>query len=46
MKTLSVALMLSAIGMALVIAVPAEAAKKYAIDDVNAAPVGETGGDT
>jgi pyruvate dehydrogenase E1 component len=25
---------------------PAEAAKKYAIDDVNAAPVGETGGDT
>ena len=28
MKTLSVALMLSAIGMALVIAVPAEAAKK------------------
>nr|WP_233579613.1 MULTISPECIES: pyruvate dehydrogenase (acetyl-transferring), homodimeric type [Micromonospora] len=26
--------------------VPAEAAKKYAIDDVNAAPVGETGGDT
>ncbi|GAA4162117.1 pyruvate dehydrogenase (acetyl-transferring), homodimeric type [Phytohabitans flavus] len=27
-------------------AVPAEAAKKYAIDDVNAAPVGETGGDS
>ncbi|GAA0813121.1 pyruvate dehydrogenase (acetyl-transferring), homodimeric type [Spirilliplanes yamanashiensis] len=26
--------------------VPAEAAKKYAIDDVNAAPVGETGGDS
>jgi pyruvate dehydrogenase E1 component len=26
--------------------VPAEAAKKYAIDDVGAAPVGETGGDT
>ncbi|MEU6023618.1 pyruvate dehydrogenase (acetyl-transferring), homodimeric type [Micromonospora sp. NPDC047134] len=26
--------------------VPAEAAKKYAIEDVNAAPVGETGGDT
>jgi pyruvate dehydrogenase E1 component len=26
--------------------VPAEAAKKYAIDDVAAAPVGETGGDT
>jgi pyruvate dehydrogenase E1 component len=26
--------------------VPAEAAKKYAIDDVTAAPVGETGGDT
>ncbi|HEX5596070.1 MAG TPA: pyruvate dehydrogenase (acetyl-transferring), homodimeric type, partial [Micromonosporaceae bacterium] len=26
--------------------VPAEAAKKYAIDDVMAAPVGETGGDT
>ncbi|GAA2614518.1 pyruvate dehydrogenase (acetyl-transferring), homodimeric type [Dactylosporangium fulvum] len=25
---------------------PAEAAKKYAIDDVNAAPVGETGGDS
>jgi len=25
---------------------PAEAAKKYAIDDVHAAPVGETGGDT
>jgi pyruvate dehydrogenase E1 component len=25
---------------------PAEAAKKYAIDDVTAAPVGETGGDT
>jgi pyruvate dehydrogenase E1 component len=25
---------------------PAEAAKKYAIDDVSAAPVGETGGDT
>jgi pyruvate dehydrogenase E1 component len=25
---------------------PAEAAKRYAIDDVNAAPVGETGGDT
>jgi pyruvate dehydrogenase E1 component len=28
------------------VAVPAEAAKKYAIDDVNAAPVGETGGDS
>nr|WP_244218902.1 pyruvate dehydrogenase (acetyl-transferring), homodimeric type [Micromonospora arida] len=28
------------------ITVPAEAAKKYAIDDVNAAPVGETGGDS
>ncbi len=27
-------------------AVPAEAAKKYAIDDVSAAPVGETGGDS
>jgi pyruvate dehydrogenase E1 component len=27
-------------------AVAAEAAKKYAIDDVNAAPVGETGGDS
>ncbi|GAA3223292.1 pyruvate dehydrogenase (acetyl-transferring), homodimeric type [Dactylosporangium siamense] len=27
-------------------AAPAEAAKKYAIDDVNAAPVGETGGDS
>ncbi len=26
--------------------VPAEAAKKYAIDDVTAAPVGETGGDS
>jgi pyruvate dehydrogenase E1 component len=26
--------------------VPAEAAKRYAIDDVNAAPVGETGGDS
>ncbi|MEU4623130.1 pyruvate dehydrogenase (acetyl-transferring), homodimeric type [Actinoplanes sp. NPDC023801] len=26
--------------------VPGEAAKKYAIDDVNAAPVGETGGDS
>ncbi|MFI6158523.1 MULTISPECIES: pyruvate dehydrogenase (acetyl-transferring), homodimeric type [Micromonospora] len=26
--------------------VPTEAAKKYAIDDVNAAPVGETGGDS
>jgi pyruvate dehydrogenase E1 component len=26
--------------------VPAEAAKKYAIDDVSAAPVGETGGDS
>ena len=26
--------------------VPVEAAKKYAIDDVNAAPVGETGGDS
>ncbi|MEH0971794.1 pyruvate dehydrogenase (acetyl-transferring), homodimeric type [Micromonospora sp. CPCC 205546] len=26
--------------------VPAEAAKKYAIEDVNAAPVGETGGDS
>ncbi|MFC7534972.1 pyruvate dehydrogenase (acetyl-transferring), homodimeric type, partial [Actinoplanes sp. GCM10030250] len=26
--------------------IPAEAAKKYAIDDVNAAPVGETGGDS
>ncbi|GAA4567880.1 pyruvate dehydrogenase (acetyl-transferring), homodimeric type [Micromonospora coerulea] len=26
--------------------VPAEAAKKYALDDVNAAPVGETGGDS
>jgi pyruvate dehydrogenase E1 component len=26
--------------------VPAEAARKYAIDDVTAAPVGETGGDT
>jgi len=26
--------------------VPAQAAKKYAIDDVRAAPVGETGGDT
>ncbi|WP_229072293.1 pyruvate dehydrogenase (acetyl-transferring), homodimeric type [Actinoplanes sp. DH11] len=26
--------------------VPAEAARKYAIDDVNAAPVGETGGDS
>ena len=26
--------------------VPAEAAKKYAIDDVAAAPVGETGGDS
>ena len=26
--------------------VPAEAAKKYAIDDVNSAPVGETGGDS
>nr|WP_269456587.1 pyruvate dehydrogenase (acetyl-transferring), homodimeric type [Micromonospora krabiensis] len=26
--------------------VPAEAAKKYAIDDVHAAPVGETGGDS
>ena len=25
---------------------PAEAAKKYAIDDVTAAPVGETGGDS
>jgi pyruvate dehydrogenase E1 component len=25
---------------------PADAAKKYAIDDVTAAPVGETGGDT
>ncbi|XLD92306.1 pyruvate dehydrogenase (acetyl-transferring), homodimeric type [Polymorphospora sp. A560] len=28
------------------VSVPAEAAKKYAIDDVNAAPVGETGGDS
>jgi pyruvate dehydrogenase E1 component len=27
-------------------AAPAEAAKKYAIDDVSAAPVGETGGDS
>ncbi|WP_347405354.1 pyruvate dehydrogenase (acetyl-transferring), homodimeric type [Asanoa sp. WMMD1127] len=27
-------------------AVPVEAARKYAIDDVNAAPVGETGGDS
>jgi pyruvate dehydrogenase E1 component len=26
--------------------VPAEAAKKYAIDDVSAAPVGEPGGDS
>jgi pyruvate dehydrogenase E1 component len=26
--------------------VPADAAQKYAIDDVNAAPVGETGGDS
>ncbi|MEV0430819.1 pyruvate dehydrogenase (acetyl-transferring), homodimeric type, partial [Micromonospora sp. NPDC050495] len=26
--------------------VPAEAAKKYALEDVNAAPVGETGGDS
>jgi pyruvate dehydrogenase E1 component len=26
--------------------VPAEAAKKYAIDDISAAPVGETGGDS
>jgi pyruvate dehydrogenase E1 component len=26
--------------------VPAEAARKYAIDDVSAAPVGETGGDS
>jgi pyruvate dehydrogenase E1 component len=26
--------------------VPGEAAKKYAIDDVAAAPVGETGGDS
>ena len=25
---------------------PAEAAQKYAIDDVSAAPVGETGGDS
>ncbi|MEU8128112.1 pyruvate dehydrogenase (acetyl-transferring), homodimeric type [Micromonospora sp. NPDC049049] len=31
---------------AVAITVPAEAAKKYAIDDVNAAPVGETGGDS
>ncbi|GIF77201.1 pyruvate dehydrogenase (acetyl-transferring), homodimeric type [Asanoa siamensis] len=27
-------------------AIPVEAARKYAIDDVNAAPVGETGGDS
>ncbi|MET7709324.1 pyruvate dehydrogenase (acetyl-transferring), homodimeric type [Micromonospora sp. NPDC005413] len=31
---------------AVAVTVPAEAAKKYAIDDVNAAPVGETGGDS
>nr|WP_269639100.1 pyruvate dehydrogenase (acetyl-transferring), homodimeric type [Micromonospora chokoriensis] len=31
---------------AIAVTVPAEAAKKYAIDDVNAAPVGETGGDS
>jgi pyruvate dehydrogenase E1 component len=28
------------------VSVAAEAARKYAINDVNAAPVGETGGDT
>jgi len=28
------------------VSAPAEAAKKYAIDDVNAAPIGETGGDS
>jgi pyruvate dehydrogenase E1 component len=28
------------------VAIAAEAAAKYAIDDVNAAPVGETGGDS
>ncbi|WP_433126216.1 pyruvate dehydrogenase (acetyl-transferring), homodimeric type [Micromonospora sp. CA-240977] len=33
-------------GGAVATTVPAEAAKKYAIDDVNAAPVGETGGDS